>query len=479
LVATDSREASTETKIDLSVSAYDLQISETIAAPITANYDQTLAVTLAANGGKPPYVWKIEGKLPVGIRLNSQSGSLTGKPQTTGEFPITFKVTDANRVSATRIGSIVVTAEELKIETATLPAGKKGVPYSQKIETSGGIPPVTLGIEPGTALAPGLTLGEAGILGTPEAGGAFSVRIVAIDSKMTSTTKDFTLLVEDPTPAPTPTPEPSPTPAPTPTPEPTPTPAPSPTPAPTPEAQPTPQPQAEAPEPTGSTVVVKGGQLPVTSPLGKQPVGQFVIDRTEVTLADWKKIQSQAEARGYDIGKAGSAPADNHPVANVSWFDAVKWCNLRSELEGLEPVYVINGAAFKSGETAPTVAPGANGYRLPTEVEWEWAARGGASSKSLSYSGANEPDSVAWYASNSGNGNSKPVAGKSPNELGVYDMSGNAREWVWDAHKTYRRVRGGGAGDQSFDCSVSVSDFNYPNSRTPDTGFRTVRNQSN
>lgn len=474
-IATDSKEQTAENKIDLTISAYDLQISETLSAPIEAKYDQTLAATLVANGGKPPYSWKIEGKLPTGLRLSSQSGSLTGKPLVTGEFPITFKVTDANRVSATRNGSIVVTADKLKIETATLPAGKKGVPYSQKIEASGGIPPVTLGIEPGTALAPGLTLGEAGILGTPQTGGSFSVRIVAIDSKMNSSSKDFILLVEDPTPTPAPSPTPTPEPSPTPTPEATPTPQPSPSP----EPQPTPQPQAAAPAPTGSTVVVSGGQLPVTSPLGKQPVGQFVIDRTEVTLGDWKKIQDQAEARGYDIGKAGSAKDDTHPVSNVSWFDAVKWCNLRSELEGLQPAYAINGAVFKSGESTPAIAPGANGYRLPTEVEWEWAARGGASSKGQSYSGANEPDSVAWYASNSGNGNSKPVSGKAPNELGIYDMSGNAREWVWDAHKNYRRVRGGGAGDQSFDCSVSVSDFNYPNSRTPDTGFRTVRNASN
>ena len=473
LVAIDSRKESTETNIDLAVSAYDLQVSETLAAPITAKYDQTLAVTLAANGGKPPYVWKIEGKLPIGIRFSSQMGSLIGKPQTPGEFPITLKVTDANRVSATRNGSIVVTAEELKIETTTLPPGKKGVPYSQQIKTSGGIPPVTLGIEPGSPLAPGLTLGEAGILGTPKSGGQFSVRIVAMDSKMTSAVKDFTLVIEDPTPTPTPTPEPSPASTPEPTPQATPEPTP------TPQPEPTSTPKSETPTPTTNAILVKGGQLPVTSPLGKQAVGEFVIDRTEVTLGEWKKIQSQAEARGYDIGKAGSAPGDNHPVTNVSWFDAVKWCNLRSELEGLQPAYVINGAAYKSGETAPTLVPGANGYRLPTEVEWEWAARGGASSKSNSYSGANEPDTVAWYASNSGNGNSKPVAGKSPNELGVYDMSGNAREWVWDAHKTYRRVRGGGAGDQSFDCSVSVSDFNYPNSRTPDTGFRAVRSPSN
>ena len=224
---------------------------------------------------------------------------------------------------------------------------------------------------------------------------------------------------------------------------------------------------------------MKGGQLPITSPLGKQPVGQFLIDRTETTWGDWKKIRSQAEARGYDIANVGEGTEDNQPVRNVSWFDAVKWCNLRSEVDGLEPVYVTGGGVFKTGETPPQLAPGANGYRLPTEIEWEWAARGGAESKGTTYSGSNDPDSVAWFAANSESAEPKTVAGKAPNELGMHDMSGNVREWVWDAYKTYRRVRGGGVGDQSFECTVTVSDFNYPNRRTPDTGFRTVRSHSN
>ena len=401
LAASDSRGESAEISFEVPVSAYDLQISEALSLPVAAKFDEQLAVTLAARGGREPYRWTIEGKLPRGVVLNARAGTLTGKPQGDGEFPVVFKVTDANRLSATRNGSIVVAAKELKIETLQLTS----TPTPEPTPTS-----------------------------PQEAGPASTLEAILIDPAK---------------PQPTPQPEPS------------------------------TSPKTEARSASSDGILVKGGELPAISPLGKQPVGQFLIDRTETTWGNWKEIRSQSETRGYDIASVGEATGDNHPVRNVSWFDALKWCNLRSEIEGLQPVYVLDSGVFKTGETTPHLAPGANGYRLPTEVEWEWAARGGASSKGTTYSGSNDPDSVAWYASDSESSEPRPVGGKTPNELGLHDMSGNVREWVWDAHKAYRRVRGGSAGDQSFECTVSVSDFNYPNRRTPDTGFRTVRNPSN
>jgi formylglycine-generating enzyme required for sulfatase activity len=174
--------------------------------------------------------------------------------------------------------------------------------------------------------------------------------------------------------------------------------------------------------------------------------------------------------------ESGKGTADDHPVQNVTWYEAVKWCNLKSENEGLTPGYTIGGATYKTGNRAPEVNPQANGYRLPTELEWEWAARGGVSSKASDYSGANELDTVAWHAGNASSGETHPVGAKRANELGIQDMSGNVQEWCWDSHKNYRRVRGGSMKDDSFACTITNTDFTIPERASQNTGFRPARN---
>jgi sulfatase modifying factor 1 len=122
-------------------------------------------------------------------------------------------------------------------------------------------------------------------------------------------------------------------------------------------------------------------------------------------------------------------PRDNwgrgtRPVAGVDWYDTVKYCNWLSEKEGLTPCYNVKGRLTQCDFSA-------DGYRLPTEAEWEYAARGGHKSQGYIYAGSDNVDDVGWYEGNSGK-QTHPVGQKQPNELGLYDMSGNMWEWCWD-----------------------------------------------
>lgn len=169
----------------------------------------------------------------------------------------------------------------------------------------------------------------------------------------------------------------------------------------------------------------------------------------------------------------------------------MKWCNARSEKEGLTPVCYTSGdlaTVYRTGQAA-FVNWSANGYRLPTEAEWEFAARGGVNSHGSVYSGSNNIDEVAWYYNNSSN-NSHPVATKMANELGVYDMSGNVREWCWDLYDVYSELaqsdpRGPSGGSASrvnrgscfvlFDCRITLRFNDYPDRHTYTLGFRCAR----
>jgi formylglycine-generating enzyme required for sulfatase activity len=189
-------------------------------------------------------------------------------------------------------------------------------------------------------------------------------------------------------------------------------------------------------------------------PVHEVYVSAFYMEKYEVTKALWDQVIGLNGGNGYTYDNPGSSKGPNHPVQSINWYDMVKWCNARSEMEGRTPAYYTDPALthiYKTGQVAPYVNWNA-GYRLPTEAEWEKADRGGASGHrfpwsdvdTISHSQANyySDPSYSYDVSPTRGFNpafndgvmpyTSPVGSFAPNGYGLYDTAGNVWEWCWD-----------------------------------------------
>lgn len=231
-------------------------------------------------------------------------------------------------------------------------------------------------------------------------------------------------------------------------------------------------------------VRVEGGTYMMGSEYGdkdEKPVHQvtitpFYISPYELTQKEWVQ---------YMPTNPSTFRGDNHPVEGISWYDAVRYCNLRSEAEGLTPCYSGSGDGIVCDWSA-------DGYRLPTEAEWEYAARGGANILQRLFSGSDAVDEVAWYKENSG-GSTHPIGTKASNNLNLYDMSGNVYEWCWDrwikaydpnwtsvnpkgTEKGIYRIARGGAWDlDAYNARITFRSNYKPETTLNNKGLRLVR----
>jgi formylglycine-generating enzyme len=201
-------------------------------------------------------------------------------------------------------------------------------------------------------------------------------------------------------------------------------------------------------------------------------ISLIAVPAGHVTLSDRRTRRKwQVPLAAFELGEV-PVTRGRLPVVDVSWWDAVEHCNKLSEQEGLAPAYRVD-AETESVEWDTA----ADGYRLPTEAEWEYACRAGTTGPRYG-----PLDEIAWYRGNSDE-RVHEVGGKRPNAWGFHDLLGNVWEWCWDVYDaevygTYRVLRGGGWFDEQWSCRASVRRRSHPTLRIDDVGFRVARSIS-
>ena len=246
-----------------------------------------------------------------------------------------------------------------------------------------------------------------------------------------------------------------------------------------------------APIDTAKFVLVDGGSFkmgtdkPVEAhegPVHEVTVKSFYLAKSEITFDDFDKFCKDLKR---DTVLSGPLGRGKQAAINVSWLDAVAYCNWLSGKEKLSKCYLITENDVKYLDTA-------KGYRLPTEAEWEFAARGGNKSKGTFFAGSDAINDVAWFKGNSNEG-PHTVAQKKPNEIGLFDMNGNLWEWIWDWYDgnyykssdkvnpagpetgNYRVMRGGAWYNDGIYANVYTRQNAGPVFRQNSVGFRIAR----